>query len=269
MNRSVPEGPESGYAAPPELSIDHGRMLDLIGIEGQLLTAATHDVHPDAPVGGASGRTVTETVRYLSGVCEDALTWMGASEQARSLAAPEPATLRAVTRQCTARLAELLAEFGTRAPDEACPTWWPQEHTVRFWVRRLLHAATVHRVDVQTAAAVEMTPIDADVALDGIDEVLRLWLGYRLHAVGINSTRPCSVGLSTEGAEWLVYADQRRTVVRRTTDGESVSADGLVTGDPAAVYLWLWGRLPDRAVRTAGDRDAVAQLWGLLRLATR
>lgn len=255
---------------PAGVSIDPGRMLDLIGVEGQLLTAATHDVHPDAPVQGASGRTVAETIWFLGGQCEDVLTWMGASEQAAgSWEVPNPVSLREVTARFTARLAELLAEFGTRPPEDACPTWWPEEHTVRFWIRRVLHATTVHRVDVQGAAGVDRTGIDVDVALDGIDEALRLWLGYRLHAVGITSTRPCSVGVSTEDAEWLVYADPNRTVVQRTGADDSVSADALISGDPVLIYLWLWGRLPDREITTAGDQDAIAQLWGLLRLATR
>lgn len=43
----------------------------------------------------------------------------------------------------------------------------------------------------------------------------------------------------------------------------------VLSGEPPAVYLWLWGRLPDRAVTADGDPDAIAQLWGLLRLATR
>lgn len=259
-----------GPAAPPGLTIDHGRMLELIGVEGQLLTAATHDVHPDAPVDGASGRTAAETVRFLGGLCEDALSWLGASEEsARNWIAPEPGSLPESTRRFTARLAELLAEFGTRPPDARCPTWWPEQHTVQFWIRRLLHATTVHRVDVQTAAGIAVTPIDPDVALDGIDEALRLWLGYRLAALGITSTRPCSVAVSTSDAEWLVHADPQRTVVRRLGNGVADCADGLVGGAPDAIYLWLWGRLPDRAVQTSGDPDAIAQLWGLLRLATR
>ncbi|MFR9729210.1 maleylpyruvate isomerase N-terminal domain-containing protein [Saccharopolyspora sp. MS10] len=254
----------------PPAAIDPGRMLDLIGIEGQLLTAATHDVHPDVPVPGASGRTVAEAIWFLGGQCEDALSWMGASEQAaRAWAVPDPVSLRGVTARFTARLAELLAEFGTRPPQDACPTWWPEEHTVRFWIRRTLHATTVHRVDVQAAAGVRRTAIDADLALDGIDEALRLWLGYRLHAVGITSTRPCSVGVAVGDAAWLVHADLNRTFVHRAEPERARSADAVITGDPEPMYLWLWGRLPDREIGTAGDQDAVAQLWGLLRLATR
>jgi hypothetical protein len=42
-----------------------------------------------------------------------------------------------------------------------------------------------------------------------------------------------------------------------------------VSGPPDQVYLLLWGRLPPRGVQWNGDGDAIAQVWALLRLATR
>ncbi|WP_249124655.1 maleylpyruvate isomerase N-terminal domain-containing protein [Saccharopolyspora erythraea] len=285
--------------------VDHGRMLDLLGSEGQLLTAATHDAHEDLPVSGASGRTLGQSVGHLGDLCEDALSWMGASESAaRNWGPPRQPGLRELTGRFTARLADLLAEFGTRSPQERCATWWPHDHTVGFWLRRILHATTVHRVDVQTAAGVEMTPIDPALALDGIDEVLRLWFGYRLRALGITATRPCSVVVKAGGRSWRASATPEGIEVWSPTDEPSAPVTGagrpgtavgpggvlggfgakgsdgcggsvdsevsaVLSGEPPAVYLWLWGRLPDRAVTADGDPDAIAQLWGLLRLATR
>jgi hypothetical protein len=252
------------------MRVDYGRMLDLLGIEGQLLTAATHDVYPDHPVAGASGWTVREAVRDIGDLCEDTLAWMGASESAaQDWGVPGDADLPEMTSRFTARLADLLGEFGTRSADERCPTWWPEDRSVGFWLRRMVHATTVHRVDVQTAAGVRMTAIETDVALDGIDEVLRLWLGYRLRALGISATRTCSILVSAADREWRVAADPEVTKVTRLGAAEESIEDGFVAGDAAAVFLWLWGRLPDRAVKATGDHDAIAQLWGLLRLATQ
>lgn len=249
--------------------VDHGRLFDVLGSEGQLLTAATQDAHPGWSVSGVSGRTVSETVRHIGDLCEDALSWLGSSESAaRTLGLPDDAGLRANTSRFTSRLAQLLAEFGTRPGNEPCPTWWPGDHSMSFWLRRIVHATTVHRVDVQTAAGIEMTPIDPDVALDGIDEVLRLWLGYRLHALGIAATRPCTIRVQVAAQSWQVCASSEHTVVTRTVP-HAQTEDAVISGDPSVVYLWLWGRLPDRAVQTDGDHDAVAQLWGLLRLATQ
>lgn len=278
--------------------VDHDRMVDVLTSEGQLLTAATHDAHRDRPVPGPSGRTLGETVRHAGDLCEHALFWMdgrgpegspegrgaesrGAAESgarasgpagtgangSRSAPLPEDASLRELTGRFTARLAELLAEFSMRPPEEPCPTWWPEEPTTSFWVRLMVHATTIARVDVQAAADVERTPVHGDVALDGIEEILRVWLEYRLHSLGIKGVRTGSVDVAVGGHCWRVETTPEHTTVSRTTDSRSASA--RLGGEPWAVYLWLWGRLPDRAVDTSGDPDVIAQLWGLLRLATQ
>jgi hypothetical protein len=46
-------------------------------------------------------------------------------------------------------------------------------------------------------------------------------------------------------------------------------ADAAVSAAPMQLYLWLWGRAPTHQAEASGDQDAVAQLWALLRLATR
>jgi hypothetical protein len=46
-------------------------------------------------------------------------------------------------------------------------------------------------------------------------------------------------------------------------------ADALVLGDPQDVYLWLWGRRDDTAVRITGDREATAALRTALAAATQ
>lgn len=252
-------------------------MIEELGVQAQLATTAARACRPGVRVAGASGRTVEQTLSHLSGICEQAVRATDLSgrsaeigstavsaEEALEAAAPEEAAGRFAVR-----LAELLVAFAGRDPAEPCPTWWPEQHTLGFWVRRLLHATTVHRVDLQTAAGVPVSPIPDDVGLDGIDEVLRVWFGYRLRSLGITANRPCSVGVHAAGRNWLVTADHEGAAVVASADVAATTPDSVVDGEPGAVYLWLWGRLPERAVRTSGDPDVTAQLWGLLRLATR
>lgn len=262
--------------------IDHGRMLEELGVQAQLATTAARACQPGVRVAGASGRTVEQTLGHLSEICEQAVRATDISARGADLAersspeavlpgdgVPEGAAPEEVAGRFAVRLAELLVAFAGRDPAEPCPTWWPEQHTLGFWVRRLLHATTVHRVDLQTAAGGPVSPIPTDVGVDGIDEVLRAWFGYRLHSLGITATRPCSVGVHAAGRSWLVTADHGGTAVVGSADVPAATPDSVVDGEPGAVYLWLWGRLPERAVRTSGDPDATAQLWGLLRLATR
>lgn len=255
-------------------------MLEELGTQAQLVATAARACQPGVRVAGASGRTVEQTLSHLSGICEQAaratdisargagLTERAAQEVVPNEAvSPERAPEEAAGRFAV-RLAELLVAFAGRDPGEPCPTWWPEQHTVGFWIRRLLHATTVDRVDLQTAAGVPVSPIPGDVGVDGIDEILRVWFGYRLHSLGITATRPCSVGVHAADRSWLVTADRDGMAVVGSADVATTTPDSVVDGAPGAVYLWLWGRLPDRAVCTSGDPDATAQLWGLLRLAT-
>lgn len=253
----------------PDVRVDHGRMLDVLGREGELLVSATRGVGPESWVAGASGRTVGETVRHVGDLCEDTLSWLGAAERtARRWEVADGDSFSGLTARVAERFAELLAEFGSRPPDERCATWWPEDRSVHFWLRRMVHAATVHRVDVQTAAQTAVTSIEDRVAKDGIDEVLRMWFGYRLRALGINGHRTWSVRVDAADRSWLVTADPYCAAVVVPSD-DATAADGVIAGDASAVYLWLWGRLPDRAINAVGDHDAVAQMWGLLRLATQ
>ncbi len=53
----------------------------------------------------------------------------------------------------------------------------------------------------------------------------------------------------------------------------SQGAEGEVAaeifGDPAAVYLWLWGRVHDDAVQTTGSDEVVRAFRGRLTEATQ
>ena len=57
---------------------------------------------------------------------------------------------------------------------------WAGERPRRWWLRRLLHETAVHRWDVETAGAGpdQATPIDPEVAVDGIDELFDNFLPF-------------------------------------------------------------------------------------------
>jgi hypothetical protein len=250
--------------------IDYGRMLELLQAEARLLVAAAQGAPPDSPTVGVSGRTLGETVRYAGDLCEDVLSWLGASEEAaRRWTVPNDPTIGQLTSRFALRLAELLEQLRVRSPEDPCPSWCPVDRTVRFWARHVLHSTTVQRVDVQTAAGVEISPIDEDAALDGIDETLRVWFGHRLNALGIVPSKKCSVAVSSGGRNWLVTTGPEVAVVDGSDVEAPAAADAVVTGVPQRVCLWLRGRLPNHAVSTGGDPDAVAQLWGLLQVCTK
>jgi len=63
--------------------------------------------------------------------------------------------------------------------DPTTPTWTfaPDNQTMGFWQRRMLHETGVHRWDAQWAAGAT-APIDPAVASDGIDEYTQVGLQF-------------------------------------------------------------------------------------------
>lgn len=248
--------------------VDHTTLLRAVATEGETLVRAAAAAEPDDPVPGCPGLTAEETVLHTGSVYGRALGWMRHGEPPDAWArAPDPGETPAAFH--TRARDALTIELAAHDPLEPCGTWFPPDPTYGFWRRRMAHETTVHRVDVQAAAGIAVDPVAPDFAADGIDEVLGVWYGHRLSELGITATGEGAVGVLVGGRSWLVLLTRSRGSVRRVVAADARAADALVTGDPMSVYLWLWGRLPDRAVTITGDIDATAQLWALLRVATQ
>lgn len=255
---------------PGRALIDYGRLLDAMGIEAELLVTAAHGARSSALVPGCPGLTLGETVRHVGSVYRLVDTWIGGEDPQRRSTGwqPEPEQGQSAEDYLRAGLAELLPSLRDAPPDSECSTWWPEDTSFGFWRRRMAHETTVHRIDVQGAAGREVGPVPTDIAVDGIDEVLTLWFERRLAMLGVTGTRAARVSVCSGGREWLVSSGPDGGHTERVEPGSS-EADAVVAGEPQQTYLWLWGRVPHHAVSTGGDEDAVAQLWALLRLATR
>lgn len=253
---------------PGKALVDHGRLLDVLRWEVDLIVDAAGRAHHDARVPTCPGLTIGETVRHLGSVYRMVVAWLRGGKRPVQWQR-DPASGESVGDYLSTGFAELAGELAARDPGTVAGTWWPEDKTAGFWYRRMAHETTIHRTDVQSAAGLALTGIADDVALDGIDEALLLWFGHRLDVLGVSGTRDGSVGVHAGGRYWLATAGPSVTEAERVEQAAVVAADAQVSGAPMQVYLWLWGRLATAAVTTDGDEDAVAQLWALLRLATR
>ena len=247
--------------------VDYGLLLDVIGIETDLMAATSHDAERAAPVPGCPGLTLGETVRHVGSVHRHTYAWVKEGRRP-SRWQRDPSPWQSPEDYLRAGASTLVAELADHSSEEYCSTWWPEDETCGFWCRRMAHETTVHRVDVQGARASEISPVDYDVALDGIDEVLTLWWLRRLAIIGVTGTTDATVAVRSGGREWLARAGPSGTAVAQVTPGVERS-DAVISEEPMAVYLWLWGRRAPNAVHRDGNDEAIAQLWALLRLATR
>lgn len=163
--------------------------------------------------------------------------------------------------------AGLQAEFDGHNPSDAAATWFPEDQTVGFWIRRMAHETAVHRRDVESAAG-SVTGVDALLAVDGIDEVLALMLAGDWSTEVIAEATGATVGIESAGCRWEVTLNPAEVLFRRAAAGAADETEAaIVFGGPGDVLLWLWGRAPLPGF--GGNADAVAELRARLALATQ
>ncbi|WP_431874382.1 maleylpyruvate isomerase family mycothiol-dependent enzyme [Amycolatopsis sacchari] len=248
--------------------IDHGRFLDALGIEVELLIDASHAAPAGTPVPSCPGFTVGEVVRHIGGVYRVAKLWMTEGRAPKDWQR-YPAPGQSLEDYLRSGFDALMDEFAAHEPDAYAASWWPADRTYGFWWRRMAHETTVHRYDLEDATAEPITDVADDFAVDGIDEVLSAWFAQRLPMLGLSGTITRTVAVHSGGHHWIARAGPGVTEAWHCSAEEAATADGSVTADPMAMYLWTWGRLPLRNVNWSGDDDAIAQFWSLLRLATK
>ncbi len=140
----------------------------------------------------------------------------------------------------------LATKLATMDPNQPCWTWVPFDRSVGFWARRTAHETAMHRWDAQNAV-VTPDPVDAELAVDGIDEYLDLLPVFP----GRNFPEAGSIHLHSADApgEWLVRLAGDGMHVSR----EHAKGDVAVRGPASDLLLVLFGRKPVAAVDVFGD----------------
>ncbi|MFE0171193.1 maleylpyruvate isomerase N-terminal domain-containing protein [Streptomyces sp. NPDC059002] len=157
----------------------HERYAARLVDQTALLTAAVDGADRAAPVPGCPGWTLAHLLRHVGGAHRWAETIVRTratepvpDEQVNDVTPKEDDDLGALAdwlMEGAERFADTL-----RATDEDVPVWTVAPGgTPRFWARRMTFETVVHRFDA-TAAVGAAYALDADVALDGLDE----WLEF-------------------------------------------------------------------------------------------
>ncbi|HEY5987904.1 MAG TPA: maleylpyruvate isomerase family mycothiol-dependent enzyme [Streptosporangiaceae bacterium] len=174
---------------------------------------------------------------------------------------PDRAGLAAFYERVSRDLGTALAEA---APET--PAWtWSTDHTVGFIRRRQAHEALIHRVDAEEAAG-DRTPMDAALASDGVDEVLRVMYGGLPAWATFTPQESAAVRLEAAdtGDAWTIVLG--RFTGTDPEDGTAHDEPGLgvvsdagtdaaavVQGTAADLDCWLWHRSTMGNVERSGD----------------
>jgi uncharacterized protein (TIGR03083 family) len=200
------------------------------------------------PVPGCPGWDVAALAGHLGGIHR----WAGAALAGERPGEPDevgpadPGELRAWFAEGAAALT---AALRSTDPDAPCWTFGPPPRTAAFWLRRMPHETTLHAWDAHAALGAEL-PLDRDLALDGVDEVVTMFVPRQVrlgrlvpppHVVELRATdAPPGTG------SWRLFG------------GEDAAPDAVVTGPPATLLLLLWKRLAPfpEGITVDGDEDA-------------
>lgn len=239
--------------------VDRERFLETLRTDGDLLLlTARRDLA--APIPTCPGWTVRDAVEHTAEVYEHKLACVAAGGARPDPWPPVWPEDRDPLEWYADAHARLVATLTSTDPGAPSWTWWPEDQTAGFWVRRMAQETAVHRADVESAFGA-VTPVDAELAVDGVDEVLTMMLA------GDWSTDPepsltGTAAVETGGRRWHVTMTPVEVTV-----GPAGDAEATVTGDPSDVLLWLWGR--GDGVRISGDDEAARRFRERLALATQ
>ncbi|MGW8064108.1 maleylpyruvate isomerase family mycothiol-dependent enzyme [Streptomyces ziwulingensis] len=254
--------------------MDFSRHLDCLAADYDRLRAVV-GTGADVPVPTCPGWTVADLTRHVGDV------YLHKTLAMREGVEPEPwPPAEFAEEEPTALLdrgyTALRAEFATRAPRDPAATWYAPDQSVGFWIRRMAQETVVHRIDAELAAGQAVAPVPADLAVDGIDELLKVFAAYSVAAWGdyftdvLDGSPGRTVLLRAGDAAWRVRTGPGEFAV---TDGAGGgTADVTLSGSPQAVLRRLWNREAagaEGAVAVEGAIEAAEELRRCIVVATQ
>ena len=252
--------------------LSYDRYCTEIVAQTDLLRSSVEGADLTAPVPTCPGWTVGQLLRHLGGghrwvetIVRSRATQPPSDEQVRDVSGytkEDPAVLGAWLVEGAERLADTLRAAG---PDAQVWTPVPRGATTPvFHARRMTHETVMHRADATLAIGAEFT-VDADVALDAIDEWMEL--GSLPEILDVHPEKRELLGpgrtlhfhatdTSAEAAaEWLVDLTGDVIAWRRAHEKAAVAVRGPLTD----LLLSIYRRQPARSggIEIFGD----AQLY--------
>ncbi len=227
-------------------------LIAALRTEGEALAAIAAD-HLDAAVPSCPGWDVATLINHLGRVHRWAI------EAVRTKATDSPPFPKRPDnpdvewfRSGVTELADLLAETD---PDTRMWTFPGGGDAARFWIRRQAEETAMHRWDAERATTATPRPIDTEVAVAGIDEVMDVYLAPR--KVQLGGSVHLHANDSPHG-EWNVSNGADGTLL--IGHGHEKS-DVALKATASDLLLWLWDRpVPEGGLEVFGD-EAVLDRW--------
>lgn len=155
---------------------------------------------------------------------------------------------------------ELLAALRAQPDDDTTVETWTGPRPAIFWFRRMAIEAALHRYDAQTAVGAP-TPIDAELAVDAIDEMFTVVLpmrgtgdlGDEGETIHLHATDPDLDRFG--GGEWLITLGPGGPTVERV----HAKGDVAVRGTVSDLLLLLWNRVDADRFQVFGNAELLTR----------
>jgi uncharacterized protein (TIGR03083 family) len=155
----------------------------------------------------------------------------------------------------------LVAELSSVGPDTPVWTFSSTNRTAAFWQRRRSQETSIHRYDAELAAGTP-SPLDAALAVDGIDEFLTVFLPRLADNFGAVGDATVHLHCTDMEGEWLVTTRGSEVTVTQ----EHAKGDVAARGSASDLLLFLWGRQTADALQVFGDADLLARFRQAIRI---
>jgi uncharacterized protein (TIGR03083 family) len=229
----------------------YAELVAAVRQEGESIVSASRQ-GVDAPVPTCGDWTVADLCRhvgrvyaYVAHIVEERLT-------TASDVRPDPAPDADMVEWVATSLDDLVTALGACTADTPMWNWSPEPDVAAFWARRMAHESAVHQYDAQRAHGVAQ-PIDADLAADGLDELVDVLLP-RIAVRDSPQLRSAVYAFASveDGSWWVRTGDDG---AHRTEPAQA--ADVTVRGTTSALCLAAYGRVPWTSLDVDGDSTAL------------
>ena len=239
--------------------------LDQLARNSERLADAAAAAGVDTPVPSCPDWTVADLLDHCvrgDGWARAVVEQAGAGSTERVLPTdaelPEGDALVDAFRQGARELVDVLAAVPSDTP---AWTFAASDRTVGFWQRRRANETSVHRYDAELAAGTP-TPIDAALAVDGIDEILTVFLARLAGNFDAMGDATVHLHCTDVDGEWLVT----RTGGELSVSREHAKGDVAARGSASDLLLFLWSRVPADRLEVFGDADLLTRFQQALRV---
>ncbi|HET6936997.1 MAG TPA: maleylpyruvate isomerase family mycothiol-dependent enzyme [Nocardioides sp.] len=269
--------------------LEYPTYLDHIRQESARFRAVLADCDPAARVPSCPDWDAADLLWHLTGVQR----FWGEIIRHRPASPDDPRIGKEGAAPRPESYAELLTGFDSEshalatALEQADPeevAWhWSGDNRVGTTYRRQAHEALIHRIDAELAAGVPVTPLDAELADDGVAEVLGVMYGGAPPWGTFTPTgETVAVHMSDTGTDLLValgkfsgtdpedgktYEDEDDLNLL-DAGAAGAEAGASITGTAADLDAWLWKRnigwTDDNRIRVDGDRITMEKLETIL-----